>query len=995
MCLVFVLSGLITSALAATPPQFATATRDTQFLIGPWSSEAQANGQFETPTGLASWNEWTHRDETEVLSQHWQISDYNAHNLQGGTGNLAAWCGDISLAACPGEDSAGGYGANWKDAIAWTGTVGDPTQPVTVQFSAVANIDSEPGYDMTRILVLLEDGYEELASFDGQQAGLTINENFTVDPADYQGENADQVVLWVDFASDGAFDDEDCLRPSAGAVQIDDIAVTLGQGGWSTTSLTDFENGWNDWAPATIGGVGDFTQIWSNLEDDDPCLTNDSPQVAFIDDGEVVPGVGPTHCMAYCYGPEGYVVNPRGGALGSDFMLHNRLVSPVLTWPEGDLEGCRWSADLYLHQLQEEDSPLMVVEWAVRSTASSNPADIEEAPWHTRGEPLQGGPHYVRPEFEVAGLLVPGRQFVQFSLSLRQTEPYFTHGINQSTPAPYIDNVRLVCYPQEGPFLAAREIDLAGDGFPASGELDLANLGANSVRFDMAVHSSWPEEMSGIPGDSIVVDVALLRQGAELVGLPELHWQLIKNPVFDPYRTSEYGTAWEGVSYGFPAVGGSGPVEGKWAFDLPDEHFLFPGDVLHYFIQATDSNDQGARTAIMPADTTGFSTFAYWQIYDPMFTVRALPSVNWDVFNPGELVIADILFWDDSGDPDLARWWYESLIHLGLLPGLHFDTYSTRGAALGAGNGLGGRASADLLEPYATLLYSSGTQESFTLNTDDLAVVDTWLGQGDNDLFLAGDKLVTDLTTRGGSAGDQFVSDWMRVSLVDDDLAPLVGRQTAPRVKSILGNGVFPDGLSWIANGDCPSINRFDAVEPQTGLGAVRLAEFCDVQGNGGVFPYSAATIFQNPQNGSKVISLPYDLGFVSRSPQGGKVPGPLGARDRVLKFVLFEFGYPLDGPPLPVPEASSFAVKAYPNPFNPLIRIQFNLPRASHLELKVFNVRGELVRTLLDDHHSQGQDFVTWAGQDQAGHAVASGVYFYQLVWEGGTVRDKIVLLR
>jgi hypothetical protein len=143
------------------------------------------------------------------------------------------------------------------------------------------------------------------------------------------------------------------------------------------------------------------------------------------------------------------------------------------------------------------------------------------------------------------------------------------------------------------------------------------------------------------------------------------------------------------------------------------------------------------------------------------------------------------------------------------------------------------------------------------------------------------------------------------------------------------------------------------------------------------------------------VISLPYDLGFVSTSTQGRKVPTDLEDRVFVLKQVLGEFGYYFIGPYITVPEASSFAVKAYPNPFNPLVRIQFNLPGASHLELKIFNVRGELVRTLLDDFHAQGSDFAIWAGQDQAGHAVASGVYFYQLVWEGGTVRDKIVLLR
>nr|MEE4266792.1 T9SS type A sorting domain-containing protein [Candidatus Krumholzibacteria bacterium] len=415
----------------------------------------------------------------------------------------------------------------------------------------------------------------------------------------------------------------------------------------------------------------------------------------------------------------------------------------------------------------------------------------------------------------------------------------------------------------------------------------------------------------------------------------------------------------------------------------------------HYYIQAADTNDQGQQTAIMPADTTGFSSFAFQLTYDHKFTVRALPSVVVGGLNPAQLVNPDILFWDDSGDLNMARRWHAALVQLYLYPGVDYDFYVTKGAALDAGNGLGERASAAILASYEHIVYSSGAQEMATLSQKDLVVLDTWLRQEDKNIFLAGDNLVSDLTGNEGPVGDQFVSDWLRVTLVSDDLAPLVNRQSAPLVKSISGNGVFRDDSSWIADGGCPSINRFDAVESQNELGALRLAEFCDTAGNTGVYSYSAATMYQDPQLGSKVISLPYDLGFVSTSTQGRKVPTDLEDRVFVLKQVLGEFGYYFIGPYITVPEASSFAVKAYPNPFNPLVRIQFNLPGASHLELKIFNVRGELVRTLLDDFHAQGSDFAIWAGQDQAGHAVASGVYFYQLVWEGGTVRDKIVLLR
>ena len=49
------------------------------------------------------------------------------------------------------------------------------------------------------------------------------------------------------------------------------------------------------------------------------------------------------------------------------------------------------------------------------------------------------------------------------------------------------------------------------------------------------------------------------------------------------------------------------------------------------------------------------------------------------------------------------------------------------------------------------------------------------------------------------------------------------------------------------------------------------------------------------------------------------------------------------------VPENVRFATRTYPNPFNPVTKIEYTVPRAGELTLKIFNVRGELVRTLID----------------------------------------------
>ena len=81
----------------------------------------------------------------------------------------------------------------------------------------------------------------------------------------------------------------------------------------------DFETGSSShWLPAPAAVVGDLTQLWHDLDDidPDPGQQNDSWQVAFIDDGLVVPGTGGSPCVNWCYGPDGWVFNVDAGLQG-------------------------------------------------------------------------------------------------------------------------------------------------------------------------------------------------------------------------------------------------------------------------------------------------------------------------------------------------------------------------------------------------------------------------------------------------------------------------------------------------------------------------------------------------------------------------------------------------------------------------------------------------------------------------------------------------------
>jgi hypothetical protein len=78
-------------------------------------------------------------------------------------------------------------------------------------------------------------------------------------------------------------------------------------------------------------------------------------------------------------------------------------------------------------------------------------------------------------------------------------------------------------------------------------------------------------------------------------------------------------------------------------------------------------------------------------------------------------------------------------------------------------------------------------------------------------------------------------------------------------------------------------------------------------------------------------------------------------------------------------PEAFALA-NNYPNPFNPATTIKYALPEASTVRLEVFNVVGQVVRTLVADHQNAGRYVVQWDAANDNGHSLSSGIYFYRL---------------
>ncbi len=323
--------------------------------------------------------------------------------------------------------------------------------------------------------------------------------------------------------------------------------------------------------------------------------------------------------------------------------------------------------------------------------------------------------------------------------------------------------------------------------------------------------------------------------------------------------------------------------------------------------------------------------------------------------------------------------------------------YETNSASSRVGQGLGGRATSQTMGGYDILLYTCGDLGAYTISngdfandpSNDIGVLSNWFQQGGKKGFFTGDDLMFSLGT-SGAAALAFRNTYFSARVINNNILPLHQQ---------------PDGAEWwgwsLATASsrrrtsgsptaaAPVINDFDAIEAIGRRG--RLAQFMTPAGDPG-YTYSATSRYTNVAD---VIYMPYDFSFIQNAP--GYVPSQPGytARAEILRDILIEFGDLPGGLSIAVPDARSLTITAGPNPFNPRTTIALDLPRAGEVSLRLYDIRGRLVRTLHDGPLAEGRHELVWFGDDDAGRALASGVYFYEAKAVGEERIGKLTLVR
>ena len=1011
-----------------------TAGPDTFALYG---GPGSVEGKFQDALGVTPDRQnWAGVDLTDN-PVFWQISTFNAENLNNnGAGNNAYWCGrDVGQVA--GWASAPGYGNGWNDILLYeSDPVADPSVGQTVSLDFFFNHDTEPGYDFFNVeydsagtwtSVLAIDGSNKDGSNVFQAPGVQFSTAATgaiiYAGNDYSDDG--RIKLRLRVSSDGAWSDEDGLWPTdAGAAQVDDISVTSSLG----TFTEDFEGT----APFLFNPdkspfAGDFSDTYARLDDLDPCRDNNTPVIGFIDYGQDPPNgpgldgsanTGGSLSGNWDYGiPGSWVTNYTGGLSFGAVALTNEIWSPEIDWDwdgtPGTIDNDPAVSGAFIRFTTWTHLPLangLFYVWHVRSTQDGT----NWTSWEDRNFVYYGGgvPAWGNVVADVTDLLLNNPTQVQMALGVTDLADVFGFPGTDATPSPVFDNAAFYKYRIGGASFATRNIDLANDGFPVNGSIDVstqASRDALDIPFDMARDINT-NDLINTAGDSIIVDVTAVIPGTTVSDI-RMKWALRKNPLFEdairsaPARAKDENVVagaaaiWTGEVVADTSTTSAGAViENRFFTDLPDVDFLYPGDQLHYFIEATDSD---GRVTTLPGNTTGFGTWDANGVseYSRTFTVRGLPSITDTAGSqPTKLVYND--YGRRGGENDFLS----MMGQLGFTEGTDYDTYTVQGPTSGVSNGIGSAgahgATPDQLAGYDTIIHLTGNLSTFLLSNgtavgnndkgNDIGTLEGWKAlPGQRNTVYFGDYIASG-NSADSAEGATYVQTTMGVTLNDADVRDEIDNQTAPKV-----TGLLPDfDTDFVAFGGCLGINQFDSISPQ----ANAVAGHAFLSPGGAQYADPVASVVYDRQDGAgdrKVdITFPYGLIFVYSDVNSAGTG--LSARTELMSDIFTYLGVPASGGNVTsAPQARKADLSIVPNPFNPKTTVKFALPARGEASVKVYNLRGELVRTLHSGVLDAGEHPFVWNGTDNDGRQVSSGVYLVNAVTQGFNATKKAVLVK
>ena len=119
-------------------------------------------------------------------------------------------------------------------------------------------------------------------------------------------------------------------------------------------------------------------------------------------------------------------------------------------------------------------------------------------------------------------------------------------------------------------------------------------------------------------------------------------------------------------------------------------------------------------------------------------------------------------------------------------------------------------------------------------------------------------------------------------------------------------------------------------------------------------------------------------------------------AHDEILRIEFANIVSAVDDLTDPGITPSAFKLLGnYPNPFNPMTTIEYEIPAVSDVHVRIFDLKGALVRELLNETQSAGLHQVVWNGTNSNNARVSSGVYLYVVQCGGQALSRQLILVK
>ncbi len=200
-------------------------------------------------------------------------------------------------------------------------------------------------------------------------------------------------------------------------------------------------------------------------------------------------------------------------------------------------------------------------------------------------------------------------------------------------------------------------------------------------------------------------------------------------------------------------------------------------------------------------------------------------------------------------------------------------------------------------------------------------------------------------------------------------------------------NGKFREPAASFFNVVPANVMLVNAKQAEDGNGAIfRLLEWAGTTANAtlssDIFRWSSASVTDGVENETSAASVTEAGVQVSLIPHE-------------VKTVRANFTVSGIAAHNSQPAESYRLFQNYPNPFNPKTTIRYQLPRPARVRLQIYNVSGQLVRSLVDAEQTSGFHVAEWDGLNSAGQAVSSGVYFYRMQVGEVVKQRKLLLLK